>query len=115
MRVKAPGAYQLWLGGDVDRPMRVYVDGRFLGAPSQQSGDDGTVISVAHVVLGAGHHTVALVRGGGDLKPDDQASTAIDGIVLEPAGAGLAPVQSVPAAQARTLCGVPLDWVELGA
>ncbi len=27
-----PGRYRLWLGGDVDRPLRVFVDGKLVGA-----------------------------------------------------------------------------------
>ncbi len=29
-KVKAPGRYELWLGADLDRPLRVLVDGRFV-------------------------------------------------------------------------------------
>ncbi len=32
-KVARSGSYELWLGGDVDRPLKVYVDGRLVGAP----------------------------------------------------------------------------------
>lgn len=112
--VTAPGLYTLWLGGSVDRPLRVYVDGHLVGAPTQQSGDDGTTIHVGTLHLSAGRHQVALVRGGGDLSPDDIGSTVIDGIVFEPEGAALPPVRSIAPADWRSLCGRYLDWIEVG-
>ena len=48
-RIKHAGRYELWLGGDLDRPLRVSIDGKLLGAPSRQSGGDATTIDVASV------------------------------------------------------------------
>lgn len=111
--VPRAGRYVVWLGGTVDRPMHVYIDGREVGAPSRQSGGDGTVIRVAAVQLAAGHHVFRLARGGGDLLPDDALSTGIDGFVLEPVGADESPVETAAPSAWRTLCGRPLDWIEL--
>ncbi len=108
------GRYTLWLGGSIDRPIHVYVDGRLIGSPEQQSGGDGTTIDVAAVQLAAGRHHWQLTRGGGDLRPDDALSTAIDGFVLEPQGAAPGRLGSVAPAAWRTLCGRPLDWIEAG-
>jgi hypothetical protein len=113
VRITTPGRYVLWLGGTLDRPMSVYVDGRLAGAPSQQSGDDGTTIYVTTLTLSAGHHAIALVRHGGDLGPDDALSTGVDGVVFEPYSATPQPVDSVAAAQWRSLCGQSLDWIEI--
>jgi hypothetical protein len=113
-RVRAAGRYEVWLGGDVDRPLEVQLDGRRIGAPSAQSGDDGTVIDVGSVNVRAGKHLIRLVRGGGDLRPDDTGSTVVDGIVLEPGGgAEAAAVRSIPANAWHSLCGQPLDWIEI--
>jgi hypothetical protein len=113
LKVVTPGRYTVWLGGTVDRPMRVYLDGQEIGAPKQQSAGDGSTISVATVSLSAGRHSYRLVRGGGGLRPDDALSTGIDGLVLEPLGAAEAPVASVAPSAWRTLCGTPLDWLEI--
>ena len=113
VRASAAGTYALWLGGDVDRPLRVYIDGHLVGAPARQSGDDGTAIYVATLHLSAGPHTVTLLRGGGDLEPDDNGSTLIDGVVFEPSGASDAPVQQLAPSEWRTLCGRSLDWIEI--
>lgn len=116
IRVPRAGRYLVWLGGTVDRPMHVYLDGREIGAPSRQSGGDVNSIQVAEIQLPEGRHTYRLVRGGGNLQPDDALSTGIDGFVLEPAEASTAPVKRVVGGSWRTLCGkASLDWIELGA
>lgn len=114
-RVDNAGSYEVWLGGDVDRPLHVFVDGQQVGAPSEQSGDDGNVIDVGRVRLTAGKHLVTLLRYGGDLLPDDIGSTVIDGIVLEPVGGGAESetVRSVAPSAWQSLCGQSLDWIEL--
>jgi len=111
--VKSPGRYELWLAGDVDRPLHVLIDGRLAGAPSQQSGDDATMIYVGTVSLTAGKHSLRLLRGGGDLSPDDAGSTVIDGVVLEPVSNERESVQTIAPGAWRTLCGRSLDWVEI--
>lgn len=114
-RVRSAGAYELWLAGDADRPLSVFVDGRLAGAVSEQSGDDGNVMEVARVHLSAGKHLVRVLRGGGDLRSDDTGSSIVDGIVFEPlaAGAERESVQSIAPAMWHSLCGRPLDWIEL--
>jgi hypothetical protein len=111
--VKTAGAYELWLGGDVDRPLHVMLDGRLVGTPTAQSGDDGTTIDVATVELAAGRHTIRLLRGGGSLRPDDAGSTILDGIVFEPLSAERETVQTIAPSAWRSLCGRSLDWVEI--
>jgi hypothetical protein len=111
-QIQQPGRYRLWLGGDLDRPLAVSIDGRLLGSPSRQSGGDGTTIDVASVRLVPGRHTITMVRGGGDLRPDDAGSSVIDGIVLEPHQTH--EVASVSPQAYRRLCGHRLDWVEVG-
>jgi len=112
-QVAAADRYEMWLGGDVDRPLEVEIDGRLIGAPSAQSGDDQTAIYVGAVTLGPGGHSLTLLRGGGDLRPDDAGSTAIDGAVLQPAGAERAGVQTVAPSAWRSLCGRSIDWLEI--
>jgi hypothetical protein len=111
--IGAPGRYELWLGGDVDRPLHVLVDGRLVGAPSAQSGDDGTTVHVTNLTLSAGHHRVELVRYGGSLRPGDHSGTVIDGVVFEPVGAESERIQTVAPSAWRSLCAQRLDWVEI--
>jgi hypothetical protein len=94
--------------------MHVLIDGHEVGAPSQESGDDGNAIHVANVSLSAGAHSYELLRGQSNLLPDQNGSTAIDGLVLQPAGAIEAPIRKIEPRQWRSLCGQPLDWIEIG-
>ncbi len=112
-RVSTPGSYEVWLGGSVDRPLRVELDGRLVGAPSQQSGGDGSAIYVGRVALSRGSHTLRILRGGGSLRPDDNGSAVIDGFVLQPVGAEASGVQSLPPSAWRSLCGRSIDWLEV--
>ncbi|HTU79958.1 MAG TPA: hypothetical protein VMF09_14480 [Solirubrobacteraceae bacterium] len=111
--VKTPGRYELWLGGDVDRPLHVIVDGRQIGAPAQQSGDDGTMIDVGTLTLARGKHVLQLLRYGGDLLPDDAGSTVLDGIVFEPLSDEQESVQTIAPRTWHSLCGRSLDWMEI--
>jgi hypothetical protein len=112
-RAAAAGRYRLWLGGDVDRPLRALVDGRLVGAPSEVFGGDQNKYAVGMVSLSAGKHQLKLIRGGGSLAPGDRASTLIDGAILEPVAAEREPVRSVAPSAWHTLCGRWLDWVEV--
>ncbi|MFI4989741.1 MAG: hypothetical protein ACHQHO_02335 [Solirubrobacterales bacterium] len=113
-QVRHAGVYELWLGGSIDsRGVRVLVDHRLVGEPSAQSGDDANVVAVARLSLSAGHHDIQLVRRGGGLQPGNNAGTVIDGIVFEPVAAELQQVQQLDPRAWRSLCGRPLDWVEL--
>lgn len=105
--------YRLWIGGDVDRPLHVLIDGRQVAAPSTQSGGDGSMIDLGPVGLTAGHHQISLVRGGGSLNPGDAGSSLIDGIYLEPVGVEHETVTTINPAAWRSLCGRPIDWIEV--
>jgi hypothetical protein len=111
--VTSPGSYTLWLGGDVDRPLHVYVDGRLIGSPAAQTGGDENVIRVADLTLGKGVHQVVLVRGGGGIGPGVDNGTAIDAVVLQPAAAASDRIVRLPASGWRSLCGQSLDWLEV--
>jgi hypothetical protein len=113
IRVSSAGRYTLWLGGDIDRRLRVYVDGRLIGAPAGQTGGDENVIDVGQLTLAAGNHAVQLVRGAGGLGPGLDSGTTIDGIVLQPAAATADRLVRVAPAQWHTLCGQSLDWLEV--
>ncbi len=111
--VHARGRYRLWLGGNVDRPMRVLVDGRLVGAPTEVFGGDANKYPVGTVSLSAGVHRLQLVKGGGSLRPGDKASTLIDGGLLVPVAAEREALASAPPSAWRSLCGRWLDWVEV--
>ena len=59
---------------------------------------------------------MTITRGNGNpLAPGAGGSAILDSIFLTPAGAGSqARLHDTPAAQWRSLCGAPLEWVEAG-
>jgi hypothetical protein len=108
----APGRYELWIGGAVDRPLHVLLDHRLIAAPTEQFGGDASKYIAAIVNVPAGKHDLQLVRGGGSLRPGDDAATVIDGVVLEPIAATHERVLSVAPSAWHSLCGRQLDWLE---
>lgn len=114
-RVRSAGRYRLWLGGNVDRPLHVSVDGHQVGAPSEIFGEDLNKYLVGTVSLSAGKHKLTMIRGGGSLQPGDKASTVIDGGILEPVAAERESVRSVAPSAWHSLCGRWLDWIEVGS
>jgi hypothetical protein len=113
VRVSKPGRYLLWLGGNVDRPLHVLLDGRLVGAPTEIFGGDANKYLVATLNLGAGKHDLQLVRGGGSLRPGDNASTVVDGVIFEPLAAERESLITVAPTSWRSLCGRPMDWIEI--
>ncbi|MGH2902850.1 MAG: hypothetical protein ACRDK7_04600, partial [Solirubrobacteraceae bacterium] len=111
--VPRSGRYQLWLGGYVDRALHVFVDGRLVGAPSHQSGGDGTMIDVGSIELSPGRHAIALVRGGGGPAPGNASGTIIDGVYLQSQGSEQEAVTTIAPGAYRSLCGRLIDWVEV--
>jgi hypothetical protein len=111
--VRQTGTYGVWLGGDLDRPLRVSVDGRQVDAPGAQSGGDGNMIRAGSAELTAGQHTIELFRGGGGLAPGNKSGNLIDGIFLQRSGSERETVVTVPAHDWRSLCGQQLDWLEV--
>jgi hypothetical protein len=112
-RVLAAGRYYLWLGGNVDRPLRVSVDRRFVAAPTQTSGGDANKYRVGALSVSSGTHTLEILRGGGGLEPGDNSSTVIDGALLQPVSAERDSLTSVAPAAWHSLCGRQLDWIEV--
>jgi hypothetical protein len=112
-RVAIPAQYRLWLGGNVDRPLRVSLDGRVVGTPAQIYGGDANKYQVATLYLAAGAHELRLIRGGGGLAPGDNASALIDGALLEPVAAERETVRAIPPSAWHTICGRQLDWIEV--
>jgi hypothetical protein len=116
-RLPHTGLWQLWLQGDVMRPLQIAIDGRPLGSLGAQLGGNSLVantLSPMPVRLSAGSHTLTIARPGGSLAPGDGGAAVLDGIFLTPAGpTGRPSLRSVPLARRRSLCLRPLQWVEL--
>ena len=83
------GRWELWLKGDVMRPLTVRVDGRTLGTLAEQLDGNSLVVNVLtplRTSLGAGRHTLTLTRPGADLAPGDGGAATLAAMLLAPVG-----------------------------
>jgi hypothetical protein len=116
--VPRAGVWDLWLQGEIMPAVGVSVDGRQLSSISGQLtgvATDPDTMAPLRVHLAAGPHRLTISRGSGNpLAPGAGGSAILDSIFLTPAGAGSqASLHVTPAAQWRSLCGEPLEWVEV--
>ncbi len=117
--VPRAGVWDLWLQGEIMPAVGVSVDGRQLSSISGQLtgvATDPDTMAPLPIQLSAGSHRVAITRGSGNpLAPGAGGSAILDSGFLTPAGAGSqARLHVTPAAQWRSLCGEPLEWIEAG-
>ena len=111
------GAWELWLQGEIMRPLRVSVDGHLVGSVGGQLGGNSlnpdTMAPLA-LQLAAGRHRLSITRGPAGLAPGDGGWAFLYRIFLTPAGAGSGEtIRTVPAARWRSLCGHAFDWIEV--
>ena len=111
VEVPAGGPYRVWLKGDFSRAVRVSIDGRPIGEAAYESGNEGNSAAPLSVTLAPGRHKITLQRGGGSVRPGDNAPGRLAAIILEPESAEQPAIDAVEPTQWRALCGRPLDWV----
>lgn len=110
--VAQPGSYRLWLGGSFRGSLRVDVDGHPVADLRARLNDSGDYTELATAVLSRGTHAVRLRVGGTGLRPGSGGYPfGMGPLVLSPRDDDL-PLESVDPADAATLCGRNLDWVE---
>jgi hypothetical protein len=110
--------YALWLGGSFARGFDVAVDGRSVGRVKNELANIGMSVRVADIDLSAGTHTFAFTYPHGDLTPgsaDSEHQTLLSAISLQPMHGATSELLSVPPSAAASLCGRPLDWIEIVA
>jgi hypothetical protein len=117
IRVYGDQEYEVWLGGSFSRGFEVSVDGRFLGRVKDELLDIGEYAPVGKAYLTPGVHVFALTYPHADLTPGsgDNQQTSLSAISLQPLSSPPARLLSVAPANARSLCGRSLDWVEIVA
>jgi hypothetical protein len=103
--------YGLWLGGSFRDRVRLYVDGRLVADARDRLTPSGYE-PLGQVVLGAGGHRLVLRYSGADLYPGSGGSQFALGPLILSRGPEGVPVRYVPSADAGTLCGRDLDWIE---
>jgi hypothetical protein len=113
VRVPSPGRYRLLVSGAIGQQLDVRVDGRPVGSIADELGPPGQITPVATVPLTAGPHLISVVRPGNDLTPGDGGTSRTIGPVLLLGGPAVPPVSEIAPDAARSLCGKPLDWLEI--
>ena len=110
--VPVSGRWGVWLGGAYRDRLEADVDGRRIAIRRNHLEHFGEYTQLGELELAPGTHTVTLRYGGADLRPGSGGPQFEMGpLVLSRTTADL-PVTYVRPAQARTLCGNRLDWVE---
>ncbi|HUK97475.1 MAG TPA: hypothetical protein VLV46_07445 [Gaiellaceae bacterium] len=111
----APAAarYGVWVGGSFKAGVAVDVDGRRVGGARDSLNWPDTFTSLGSVQLTPGRHTLGFNYSGAGLRPGSGGTPPFGTgpIVLSPATQDGA-ITYVQPADARTLCGKTLDWVE---
>jgi hypothetical protein len=113
----ASQSYELWLGGLFTRGFDVSVDGNPVGRVKDEISDINGYVPIAKLTLTAGVHTIALTYPHADLTPGsgDNQFTSLTAIAFEPLQSPPAELLTVAPRNASTLCGRPLDWIEVVA
>jgi hypothetical protein len=108
----AAGRYGVWVGGEFRGRVALEVGGRRLGDERHRL-KPGQFTLIRELDLPAGPQDVALAYGGPDSRPGSsgRAWFGLGPIALSRSTAER-PVTYVSAANARSLCGKSLDWVE---
>jgi hypothetical protein len=105
----ASGSYRVWIRGSAMRPLTVSVGGRTVGSADEVN-TPGQWLRAGTISVAAGRHEVTLLRGGGSLAPGNGYEGEVGRVVFEPVAARR--LTTVPAADARQLCGRAWDWIE---
>jgi hypothetical protein len=116
--VATPGRYQVWLEGSLSRRVSVWVGRQLVGSVVHQLGSPGQFLKVGTVNLAAGDQPVQILRPGSDLRPGNVVpGYAGTGELLGPLvlvrDSNPPAVREIAPQQARSLCGQPLEWIEI--
>ncbi|MGD0453846.1 MAG: hypothetical protein ABSB69_09625 [Solirubrobacteraceae bacterium] len=113
----APGAWQVWVQGQIMPAVALSVDGRQIASIAGQLDGNSLVpntVPPITVELAAGRHRLSVTRLGFSLAPGDGGAAVLDAINLAPADTDpRGPLRAVAPAQWRALCGRRYQWVEL--
>lgn len=111
VRLRGSGPWTVWVGGNIARKVEVQIDQRRVETLSYESGNAGNYFAPVTYELSKGVHTVVLIKGGGSLRPGDNAYSEVQSIVLTRGSRER--LVRVPPQAGRRLCGRRLDWVEI--
>ena len=111
--VPTGGMYTAWLAGDWYGNATVSVDGRKVGSKRHELNWPGLYTDLGTIDLASGSHHVTISVDRGGWRPSSGGSSyAFGPLTLSPLDTHRDEVNSVPPADARSLCGRRLDWIE---
>jgi|ERR1019366_8108584 hypothetical protein len=118
IRVTTPGRYRVWLEGSLSRRVVVWVGRRLVGSVVHQLGSPGQFLQIGTVYLSAGDQPVLVLRPDSNLAPGNVVpGYAGTGELLGPLmlvrNSDPPAVRELAPQQARSLCGKPLEWIEI--
>lgn len=113
IRVPASGRYQVWLEGSFSRRTIVKVGGRLVGTIRHQIGTSGQFLDVGTVSVSAGEQRVVILRPASYYAPGNVVAGELLGPLVLTRTDAPPPVQYVAPSAARSLCGRPLEWIEI--
>jgi hypothetical protein len=108
------GAWDVWLGGSVRSGVELEIDGRPVGSAGHFLNNYGFFVELGDTELEAGRHELVLRFSGADLHPGSGGRPEPAGpLILSRSESEDAELTSLPATDARRLCGRRWDWVEI--
>jgi hypothetical protein len=112
--------YDIWMEGTVGRPVKFLIDSRTVGTLAYEERYPNQFLHIGAATLGAGHHTLTIVRGGGSLHPGsgddiDPDTRGLGPVVLVPQSPQAYQVHVASAAAAAGICSAPVgyEWMEV--
>jgi hypothetical protein len=111
--VSGGGRVEIGLDGSVQGTLSASVDGRKAGAVRSELNWPNEFQRIGSITLAPGRHTIVLSYSGSSWLPGTEGVPAFGaGPLIVGSGAPIPPLRTVPAADAQSLCGKSLDWLE---
>jgi hypothetical protein len=115
-RVGRGGVWELWLEGELMPAVSIDVDGRRVGSIAGEVGGTSLtqeVMSPLRVDLNGGSHSISITRAAAGIGPGEGGWSDLRAIFLTPAASDGEPtLRETSAADWRSLCRSPLEWIE---
>jgi hypothetical protein len=106
------GRFGFWLGGSFRDRVRLYLDGRLVGAARDQLENTAQLTPLGSALLTSGQHTVTLRYDGRGWRPGSRGPQFAFGPLVVGTSASSARLIQVAPSDARSLCGGSFDWIE---
>jgi hypothetical protein len=112
VQVPATGTYGVWLGGSFRGTVSISADTTAVGSQTAQLSESGQAVPFGSVALSKGLHVFAIAYSRNRLRPGEGSYPFGFGPLELGSPATHAKVVTVATADATSLCGRSLDWIE---